>query len=450
MSTPSLSQQLDSLTAGVSERGQTRRIVVGDDALDRLAAEASPGPKIVICDPNTRVAAGDALLARLEAAELRVIEPQPGHDDLVCDTEIIAKTRSMLADAPDATPIAVGAGTINDIVKKASAEVERDYLVVPTAASMNGYTSSIAAILADGVKRTIAAQQPAGIYVPLSIVAAAPAYLNRAGFGDLLSKPFSNADWLLSHHVRGVPYDAAPAALLDDAYNALLDHAEDVSTGAPEGVQLLTETLLVSGFSMAMAGTSAPASGGEHLISHYWDMEQHCQHAPLRGLHGTQVGIATRLSAMLYERLVTLDVSAINSARAAERRPDASWIDGLGAEHPALTPEVLAEVQEQLRIKQTHGAELAEELARLEAVWPELAPELAKSALSSARITQALREAGCVFKASELGVERSHLVRTLRVCRQIRSRYVALDLMDDLGLLDGWAAEVAAESEESS
>src|SRR5690606_37709578 len=112
--------------------------------------------------------------------------------------------------------------------------------------------------------------------------------------------------------VRGVEYEERPARLLDDAYDALLDRAADIGAATPEGIGLLMRTILLSGFTMAIAGTSAPASGGEHLVSHYWDMEQHCRGLALFGLHGTQVGVATRLSAILFERLAALPQSAID------------------------------------------------------------------------------------------------------------------------------------------
>lgn len=98
-----------------------------------------------------------------------------------------------------------GAGTVNDIGKYASFKAKREYMAVPTAASMNGYTSTIAALLVGGVKRTLPCDQPAVIVCDTNILRAAPRHLNQAGFGDLLSKPVSQADWLLSHVIRGVP-----------------------------------------------------------------------------------------------------------------------------------------------------------------------------------------------------------------------------------------------------
>jgi len=202
------------------------------------------------------------------------------------------------------------------------------------------------------------------------------------------------------------------------------------------------EAILVSGFSMAVAGSSAPASGGEHLVSHYWDMEQLDQGLPLLGLHGTQVGVATLLSALLFERLLALDPATIDPAALAARRPDPSALDALTSKHTTLRPEVVSEIRRQLERKQKLGPELAAELALVKARWPDLRARIAAVMLPAATIERALADAGCVDRPSALGCARDRAIHTLRVCRHMRDRYVALDLMDDLGLLDGWAADV--------
>src|SRR5690606_14583047 len=215
---------------------------------------------------------------------------------------------------------------------------------------------------------------------------------------------------------------------------------------------VLMEAILLSGFSMTIAGTSAPASGGEHLVSHYWDMEQLDRGLPLCGLHGTQVGVATRVSAMLFERLMAVEADDIDVAAAVAHADRAD--DGLVREpgrlervHDSLSAGIVGEIRDQLGRKQLFGAALAAELERIKARWGAITARIGPAPMSAERSTRALRGAGCPDRASQIGVDLPRLVKPLRVCRHIRSRYVALDLMDDLGLLDGWAAEVAAASE---
>lgn len=448
--------ELDRLTLANrqrGERGTTRHVALGADALAGVAPWLSQAfgasGYLLIADPNTWGAAGERVETQLQSAGLAVerliLEPHPGEADVVCADDVIDALRQRLASAPELIPLAVGAGTVNDIAKMASAQVEREFVVVPTAASMNGYTSSIAAVLQKGVKRTLPAQQPIAIFADTEVVARAPSWLNEAGFGDLLSKPYSTADWLLSHLIRDVPYSTGPGELVERAFSRLVAHAKEVGRAAPEGIDVLMETLLLSGFSMALAGSSAPASGGEHLISHYWDMEQHCRHEPLFALHGTQVGIATLLSARLYERLLALTPDDIDPDAATARRPAPRSLDEVAPLHPRLTPPVVEEVYAQLSAKELHGEALRAEIARVRERWPEIQAQVGALFIPVATTDKALADAGCTRFAEGIGVSDERLVHTLRVCRQMRSRYVALDLIDDLGLLEGWAAEVARE-----
>ncbi|MEM6292824.1 MAG: iron-containing alcohol dehydrogenase [Myxococcota bacterium] len=451
MALSSILKDLQDLTAearGVPKK--TQHIGVGKDQIAQVGpwlAQTHPGTKdLVVCDAHTKEAAADAVVAALQAAgrdaTLHVLQPRAGEDHVMCADEEIAALQEHLAPQRQVNAVAVGAGSVNDIVKMATAKLDRPYQCVATAASMNGYTSAIAAVLSRGVKRTLPAQQAQAVFADVDVLCKAPAYLNLAGFGDLLSKPYSNADWRLSAFVRGVPYEERPAKLLDTAFDALLDASASIGKAEAEGIELLAATIILSGFTMAIAGTSAPASGGEHLVSHYWDMEQHCRDLHLRGLHGTQVGIATRMSAMLFERLVGLQTEDIDPDAAAARIPDAGYLDGLAERHHGLTPAVVEEVRAQIEAKQRTGAALRDELAHVKAQWPEIRETLRGVLMPSDRMRDALAAVGAPSKPSDLTVTREHAVRTLTVCREIRSRYVAMDLIADLGRLPTWATEV--------
>ena len=83
----------------------------------------------------------------------------------------------------------------------------------------------------------------------------------------------------------------------------------------------------------------------------------------------------------------------------------------------------------------------------MRAAWPEIRERLRASLVPPDEVAQALKDAGAIARASEIGVDRAHFERTIRVCRHIRSRYVSFDLIDDLGLLDRWIPEVVATME---
>ena len=445
---------LTRLTRDAADQGsahRTRTIALGPGVSEQLGPwlqEHHPGQTdIVIADAHTWEVAGQATFEALtrhgRAPRRLILEPRHGDDHLVCEDGAIAALTTFLKTSERLNPVAVGSGTINDIVKSASFAIDRGYQIIPTAASMNGYTSSISAVLSEGVKRTLPTHQPEAVFADVDIIRAAPAVMNQAGFGDLLSKPFSQADWLLSHIVRGVPYSDEAASLLDAPWRRMVERASGVGTGEADAIEVLLETLLISGFSMAIAGTSAPASGAEHLISHYWDMEQHCQEDPIHGLHGTQVGIGTLVSAFTLRALTQLDGDAFRAQVSSAPQRDLTWISEIATQHPRLTQAVVGELQEQLHKKEPDAEALAKELQTLGADWEGVRSRLKAVLLSPEEMMRALDAAGCPRRASELGVTLEDFTRTVRVCRHIRSRYTNFDLADHLGLLDGWAQAAA-------
>jgi hypothetical protein len=152
---------------------------------------------------------------------------------------------------------------------------------------------------------------------------------------------------------------------------------------------------------------------------------------------------------MLFERLLALDPAAIDPESLAARRATAgpANIDALIARHDALRPEIVAEIRRQLETKQLLGDALVAELTLIRERWGDIVRRIGAVMLPVATIEKALREAGCPDRPSAIGCDRDRAIHTLRVCRHMRDRYVALDLIDDLGLLDDWATAAVDRAE---
>lgn len=423
---------------------RTRAVHVEAGALERVPAwVAAQGhaAALVVGDTRTMAAAGDRIVALLEGASVAtsalVLPDHHGHPP-TADDETVDRALAAIAAARPALVIAAGAGTVNDVAKLAAHRAELPYITCPTAPSMNGYTSAIAAILSGGVKRTLPARQALAVFADVDVLAAAPRILRLAGFGDLCSKPFSNGDWFLAHALLDEYWCALPAELLDGAFRELLDHARGIGEGTPSAVHRLTETLLLSGFSMALAGSSSPASGGEHLISHYWDMVEHAAGRPVRALHGLQVGVATVITGRLYEEILAtpaerLDLDALAAAGSQTHAEREHEVRG---RHPLLPPDIVDGVVAESLAKFRPPEERRALLGRLVERWPDIR---ARAGISAAAIESALRQAGAPVHAAALGIDPTTLAETVRVARDMRSRYTVLDLADDLGILDTFA-----------
>ena len=227
--------------------------------------------------------------------------------DVHADEQTVAAAVEGCADAD--WVVTVGSGTLSDIGKVAAGE--RPHVVVQSAASVNGFADDQSVLLKSGVKRTVASAWPRALLVDSEVLAGAPAKLNRSGLGDMISMFTAPADWYLSSLVGLDRGWNADAAVMTRRYgDELLALAEGVGASDPVALERLAEFLTLSGLSMGVAGQTSPSSGMEHTVSHMLDMA-HGARGEHTALHGSQVGVATVLVAIVWRRaLARIDAGA--------------------------------------------------------------------------------------------------------------------------------------------
>lgn len=196
--------------------------------------------------------------------------------------------------------LAVGSGTLNDVTKYVSARTGVPYVIAATAPSMDGYASTVAPTILDGFKTTLPAVYPAAIVADVDILKDAPMPMLTAGFGDIIGKFTSLADWRLSHQLNGEYYCPEVAGVIEAAVETCAANAKALAQREPQAIQAVTEALILSGLAMGMVGVSRPASGAEHQMAHYWEMDA-LRRGEEHPLHGNAVGVGTVLAASLYE-----------------------------------------------------------------------------------------------------------------------------------------------------
>ncbi len=391
---------------------------------DLVRAIGLGGHLAVVFDPATGAALGDRVARALagRANVQRVCLPADVHAD-----DATAERLRRATAAADAL-VAVGSGTINDLCKHAAAQDAKPYCVFATAPSMNGYASGNAAITVHGHKHTLAARAPHGVFMDLAVLAAAPPRLVRAGIGDSLCRATAQVDWRLAHEIHGTPYRRAPFDLLAADEAAWRDAPDALLRGDADAMRALARTLVLSGLGMTICGGSHPASQGEHLVSHYIDM----QAPPGRGtyLHGEQVAVATLAMARLQERMLADGPPVM---RASGESP-ATFAQRFGAELGASCWTAFA--------GKALSAAVADALtARLAQGWSALVATLAPASLPAAKVAQVLAAAGAPRSARDIGVSPAFLARAVHEARFLRDRYTFLDLAGDAGLLDRALAE---------
>ena len=440
-----LGKEIADCPCGNVHRIPTREASLAPGSLRLLPEMAGrwfpPGPVLCVADQNTFAAAGKESVEMLQqngweiAVHLADAHAGPVH----ADKEAVETLSSALKTSRAGALLAVGSGTINDIAKSAATAVDLPQITVATAASMNGYPSAISALTVDGVKTTEPCRPPTAIIAVPQILSSAPAEMTGAGFGDLLSKNASTGDWNLAHVLHGEYYCSFSAAVAEEAVNRCIDQAAAIKGNRPEGLAVMAEALLRSGISMVIAGSSAPASGGEHLISHLWDMTAHWSgRSP--ALHGQQTGVTTLICLRLYEKLLRLDKKALR--RLIDRKPVKEAPAAFEARMKTTFRDIAEAVLPFARGKYLDSPSLFKRREAIFNRWEEICRAVAPVVIPANACRAHLKAAGAVHRAADLGITKEELAFAFRHARWIRNRYTVLDLAAELGVLEKWQEDV--------
>lgn len=287
---------------------------------------AAAGTRIlVLADKNTARYAEPfckELCARgLNAALFVIPEEEPVADEKTC---------GLVYDGLNGFDyvLAVGSGTLNDIAKYTSFHAGKKCGVLATAASMDGFTSGVTPLIKSGFKITENAHTVSDILIDFDILCSAPKIMTGAGAGDILAKFCCLTDWKMSHLLNGEAYNDEAASLMRVALEECVANIESIKTCGREGIGSLMRALLISGYAMVIAGNSRPASGAEHHMSHFLEMDflRRGERIPL---HGIKVGLGTLVSLRMYKRVkeIPQDFAGKDTVVAlAEGLPEPGWV----------------------------------------------------------------------------------------------------------------------------
>lgn len=199
--------------------------------------------------------------------------------------------------------IAVGSGTVHDITRFCAYKKGVPFVSCPTAASVDGFCSSVAAMTWDGFKKTFEAVAPHIVVADLDIISKAPMFMTNSGFGDMVGKFIALAEWKISHILTDEYFCKTIYDITMDATKAVISSVEEIKNGDVKAYEKLIYGLLMSGLAMQMLGNSRCASGAEHHISHLIEMQPTGLDASSDALHGEKVGVGTLMACKKYHSI---------------------------------------------------------------------------------------------------------------------------------------------------
>lgn len=423
---------------------ETRDLEIGQGVLSSTAGmfqkHFDGRTAVVVADSNTYAAAGHSVLAAIRASGLPTLDPFIfTDDDLYAEYRFVARLEESLR-GHWAIPVAVGAGTINDLVKLAAHRSGRQYLCVATAASMDGYTAYGSSITYEGSKQTFDCPAPIGVIADLDVIAAAPAEMKAWGYADLLAKVTAGADWIVADLLGVEPIVELPWNIVQGGLRQAVGDPTGIASGDTVALAGLVEGLMLGGFAMQAMRSSRPASGAEHQFSHLWDMQHHTHqgHAPS---HGQKVGVATVAVTALYEQLLACPTMPIAPSEAVALWPTASEHAQTIDQHfddPTLRDLATRETQ----AKAIDRDALLAQLTQLERRWPELCERLRSQLIPQDQLREMLATVGAATEPEQIGITGERLRRSFRQAQMIRRRFTVLDLALRLGKLEQWSSRV--------
>ena len=224
------------------------------------------------------------------------------------DMPQIEKVKAQLKD--ECSVLSIGSGVVTDIAKHAcylyqlEKAVKLPFVVIQTANSVSAFTSNMAPVFVDGVKRTLPSRYPDALICDLETLRDAPAEMTQGGVGDLLAAYVSLPDWQLATSLGMDPsHSELPLRLIGPLDQIFLSEADNIRAGTLDSMSILAKAIALGGLAMSLSHATTPMSGYEHVISHVLDMPAEINGSPLV-IHGIQVALASVMAVDAYRRFL--------------------------------------------------------------------------------------------------------------------------------------------------
>ena len=399
-------------SCGMVHRTAVQDVQIGSGLVNRvgeiLKKNGFPKNILLVADKNTLTAAkGIEESLKDFSVEYKV------YDEIrVARMEHVEELESLI-HGRDIGVLSVGTGSVNDPCRLAAALQDKMLCIFATAPSMDGFASYGAPIVKDGFKSSYPAKSPEIIIGDTQILAAAPAYLKSAGFGDMVAKYIGLVDWKISSVLTQEVYCDKVAKLTKDAVDKLMSMADRVTQNDEETAGEIFKSLLMTGIGMSFMQNSRPASGSEHVIAHLLECVQ-LRDGIIPNYHGEDVGVFTLLMLKYYNALA-------QKQTITAKKENVNWADVY-----SFYGEMADDVKK-LNEPKTVTDEVDPKV--LQDKWQEIR-EIIQSVLSYDEVYSAMKKAGCKLTVEDIGKSQELVNSCIKYSPYMRYRLTVLRLRD--------------------
>jgi len=328
--------------------------------------------------------------------------------------------------------IAIGSGVMNDLGKILSCTASKPYIIIATAPSMDGYESATSSMAIDGVKVSLATRCPDIIIGDIDILKTCPAHMIKSGLGDMIAKYTAVCEWRISALINNEYYCESIAQHIRASLKKCISNAGRLLDKDDKCIEAIFEGLIECGSAMEYAGSSRPASGGEHYMSHIWDMRA-LEHGTPAELHGIQCAVASLYSAKIYDELKKYvpdkqkAMEYVGMFNFEKWSNELKYFVGDGA-----IPMIALESGEQKYNPDKHKKRIEIIIEK----WDKIVEIINQEVPSYDELSRILDLIDAPKTLEDMGMDSSVLPMTIKASKDIRDKYVLSRLLWDLGILD--------------
>lgn len=405
---------LENCPCGREHKIATDLVEIGHGVAKRcgeiLAGAGFPKNVLLVSDKNA-LGAAEGVVESLESAGF-TLKKLVYNNMIYAKIEQVREVKALCGDV-DAV-ISVGTGSVNDICRVAAFETGKKFCIFATAPSMDGFASDTAPIVENNFKNSYFVEQPSVILADTAVLAKSPVELKAAGFGDMVAKYIGILDWRISNLLIDEYYCPAIADITMQGVNKIVALADKVKGEDEEAAGSIMEGLILSGIGMKLAKSSRPASGAEHVVSHYWEC-----YKLARGIwpefHGKKVGVASVLINRIYHNIAdrVLDIDPIadptdwDEVKAAF--DETQHADLMKLNTPTITDKV--------------------DPTRLKEKWQEIRALIKEVLPSDAEMMRMMEAAGAVTDPADVHISKELLEKGLKYHSYMRYRVLLTRLL---------------------
>ena len=419
---------------GHTHRADIDYVLIGEDAVKcvpRVMRRKGYTKALILADENTWEVAGKTVRDVIRKSKFKSWNHvyQRGGEVLCADEVAMDEGAEAFLACPERPDviITVGTGSLNDLGKEIADRMHVRCWNVATAASMDGFASTVAALTRGNLKVTEYYLPPEVIIGDTRILKTAPREMTLAGIADMAAKYNARLDWRISRIINDEYY----CDMIADGMLAVTDDIIDLALEAPEEgefsdalLERLMEGLVLSGVYMSYAGNSRAASGAEHHFSHFWEMWLQVNGKPPI-YHGVKVGVGAMTMAELYPCYLGFKIDEAKARKRLEEFDEEAEIETLKQVYGAAASMLLADYSYGKQDRLNRLPVEIEKQAQIEEEIRAMMPRLK-------RMQQALRHIGARTRWEELpNIGEEQAREAMRYCKAMRPQFTLLQLIHD-------------------